>query len=86
MILDKFDKDKDMLIFKNAYDESENGQPKKFEIQRTDPTAPEELYFVHIEIRDMKNLPSQKRRKANKQTEKKSRSQSNQQHICCNLQ
>ena len=59
MVLDTYDKENDMLIFKNTYDDPENGQPKKFKIARTDPNAPEELYFVHIEIKDMDNLPSQ---------------------------
>ena len=39
------------------YDNQENGQPKKVEIERTHPNAPKELYFVHIEIRDMEKLP-----------------------------
>ena len=53
MVLDKFDRDNDMLIFKNTYNDPENGQTKKFEIARTDPKAPEELYFVHIEVKDI---------------------------------
>ena len=53
MVLDKFDENNDTLIFKNTYDDQENGQPKQFAIKRTDPNAPEELYFVHIEMKDM---------------------------------
>ena len=64
MVLDIYDKDNDMLIFKNTYDDPENGQPKQFEIARTDPNAPEELFFVHIEIKDMDNLPGQEERTA----------------------
>ena len=52
MVLDNFDSDRDLLIFKNTYDSAETGQPKKFEIQRSHPNAPEEFYFVHIEFRD----------------------------------
>ena len=62
MVLDTFDKDNDMLIFKNTYDDPVNGQPKQFKIRRTDPNSPEEFFFVHIEIKDMNNLPSQNER------------------------
>ena len=65
MVLDTFDTTREVFIFKNTYDDPENGQPRRIEIHRTDQNAPEELYFVHIEIRDMAKLPSQsKRRKA----------------------
>ena len=57
MVLDTYDPDRDVLVFKNTYDDPANGQPKKIEIERTDRNAPEELYFVHIEVRDMENLP-----------------------------
>ena len=57
MVLDTFDKENDVLIFKNTYDDPEGGQPKHFQIKRTDPNAPEELFFVHIEIQDMDKLP-----------------------------
>ena len=50
MVLDRFDEENDMLIFKNTYDR--NGLSHKFEISRTDLTAPEEFYFVHIEAKD----------------------------------
>ena len=70
MVLDTYDKDNDMLIFKNTYDDPENGQSKQIKVRRTDPNAPEELYFVHIEIKDVDNLPDQYERKAIKQTEK----------------
>ena len=69
MVLDTFDADQDLQIFKNTYDSEDTGQPKKFEIRRTDPNAPKELYFVHIEVPDMKNLPSQEKRQANKVAE-----------------
>ena len=73
MVLDKFDQKNDMLIFKNKYDDTENGQPKKFEIRRTDSNAPGELYFVHIEVKDINGLPSQKERHKNKKEEIKLR-------------
>ena len=57
MVLDIFDWESDMLIFKNTYDDEENGQSKQFETRRTSPNAPEELYFVHIEVKDMAGLP-----------------------------
>ena len=62
MVLDKYDRERDVFIFKNTYDDPNNGLPKKFEIGRNDPNAPEELYFVHIEVEDMSSLPSQQQR------------------------
>ena len=53
MVLDTYDPDRDVLIFKNTYDNPENGQPIKIEIERTHQNAPKELYFVHIEVKDM---------------------------------
>ena len=67
MVLDKYDQGNDKLIFKNTYDDPENGRPKQFEISRTDTNAPEKLYFVHIEIKEMDSLPSQEERSARKQ-------------------
>ena len=60
MVLDTFDEDNDTLIFKNTYDDPENGQPKQFKVERTDPSAPDKLYFVHIQIKDMDKLPDRK--------------------------
>ena len=77
MVLDNFDKDNDMLIFKNTFDDPESGQPKHFKIGRTDQNAPDELYFVHIEIKDMDGLPSQEEREANKKAEIEKRKQEN---------
>ena len=71
MVLDTYDPVQDMLIFKNTYDDESSGQPKKFKIERNHPNAPEELYFVHIEIRDVENLPSQEQREADKKEEMK---------------
>ena len=65
MVLDTYEPTDDMFIFKNTYNDESNGQPKQFKIKRTDPNAPKELFFVHIEVKDMANLPSQKQRKAN---------------------
>ena len=62
MVLDTFDQDNDMLIFKNTYDDPVNGQPKQFKIRRTDPNSPEEFFFVHIDIKDIDNLPGQSER------------------------
>ena len=70
MVLDTFDKENDMLIFKNTYDDPENGQAKRVEVPRTHPNAPEELYFVHIEAKDMNTLPSQETREANREAER----------------
>ena len=70
MVLDMYDPDQDLLIFKNTYDDESGGQPKQFKIQRTHPNAPEELYFVHIEVRDMDNLPSQEQREEDKEAER----------------
>ena len=69
MVLDTYDEERDLFIFKNTYDDEKKGKQKKLEIQRTDPKAPEEFYFVHIDIRDIKNLPSQEEREANKRAE-----------------
>ena len=38
------------LIFKNTYDDEENGQPKKYSINAKSALAPEIFYFVHIEV------------------------------------
>ena len=67
MVLDILDKDNDKLIFKNTYDQE--GQPKKVEVGRTHPNAPEELYFVHLEVKDIDNLPGQKKREKLKEAE-----------------
>ena len=71
MVLDTFDKENDKLIFKNTYDQE--GQPKKIEVQRTHPNAPEDLYFVHIEIKEMDNLPNQEQRRALKKAEREAK-------------
>ena len=63
MVLDKLDEDNNMLIFKNTYDDPVNGQPKQFKIRRTDPNSPEEFFFVHIDIKDIDNLPGQTERR-----------------------
>ena len=76
MVLDIYDNQRDVLIFKNTYDDPENNRQKKFEIQRTDPNAPTEFYFVHIEVENMASLPSQKERRANKIQEKRLRQKS----------
>ena len=60
MVLDSYDKNRDVLIFKNTH--NLNGQPKKLEIKRTDLNAPNELYFVYIEVLNMENLPPQSER------------------------
>ena len=57
MVLDTFDADNDIWIFKNTYDE--NDKPKKVSVSRTDPNEPDEFYFVHIQVKDIKNLPGQ---------------------------
>ena len=67
MVLDTFLAESDMFIFKNTYDQ--DGQPKQFQVSRSDPSAPEELYFVHIEVKDINNLPCQERRKELKEAE-----------------
>ena len=64
MVLDTFDANNDMLIFKNTYDDPVCGQPKQFKIRRCDRNAPKELYFVHIEIKDIDSLPGQEEREA----------------------
>ena len=69
MVLDTYEPDQDLFIFKNTYNDEASGQPKQFKIKRTDPNAPEELFFVHIRIRDMDNLPSQEQREAEKEAE-----------------
>ena len=56
MVLDTYDEDRDVLIFKKTYDDPEIGQSKKFEIERTHPNAPKEFYFLHIQVRDMADL------------------------------
>ena len=65
MVLDSFDQTEDLLIFKNTHDDKATGRPEKIRIQRTDPNAPRELYFVHIDVRDLKGLPSKELRTSN---------------------
>ena len=69
MVLDTYEPDEDMFIFKNTYDDPSNGLTKQFKIKRMDPNTPKGLFFVHIEVRDMDNLPSQEQRKADKAAE-----------------
>ena len=38
------------LIFKNTYDDEENGKPKKFTINAKSASAPDTFYFVHIVV------------------------------------
>ena len=38
-------------------------------MKRTHPNAPNVLFFVHIEIKDMNNLPSQEQRAAERKAE-----------------
>ena len=64
MVLDTFDRQNDMLVFKITYDDAESDKQKQFKIPRTDKNAPEELYFVHIEVKDMDSLPTQEERTA----------------------
>ena len=75
MVLDTYDKDQDLLIFKNTYDDPNGGQPKKFKIKRTHPNAPEELFFVHIDVRNMNNLLSQESRRERKEAEMEAKKQ-----------
>ena len=70
MVLDTYDECNDMLIFKNTQNDPKGGRPKPVRIARTDPSGPEELYFVHIEVKDLNNLPGQKERAAIKNAEK----------------
>ena len=76
MVLDTYDEDRDILIFKNTYDDPESGLTKKFEIERTDSNSPTELYFVHIEVEDMASLPFQEVRIRNKKQEMRAKSKS----------
>ena len=68
MVLDTFNIEQDVLVFKNTYDDPDTGLTKKFEIERTHQNAPKEFYFVHIEV-DMVNLQPQDERQAKKQLE-----------------
>ena len=38
------------LIFKNTYDDEENGKPKKYTINATSTIAPDIFYFMHINV------------------------------------
>ena len=75
MVLDTYDQEKDLLIFKNTYDDKKNGNPKRFTIKRTDRNAPKELFFVHIDVREMDKLPSQEQREEDKKAEKEVKEQ-----------
>ena len=62
MVLDHYDKNREILVFKNTYNSDESGQTKRFEIKRSDPRAPKVLFFVHIEAKNMDKLPSREAR------------------------
>ena len=66
MVLDTYDEDQDLLVFKNTLDSKGTETPQKFKIARTDRDAPKELYFVHIDVPDIASLPSQEERNSNK--------------------
>ena len=66
MVLDTYDEDQDLLIFKNTLDSKGTETPQKFKMARTDRDAPKELYFVHIGVPDIASLPSQEERNSNK--------------------
>ena len=38
------------MIFKNTYDDEDNGKPKKYAINANHPQAPDVFYYVHIDI------------------------------------
>ena len=71
MVLDTYDVEREVLIFKNTFDD--NGSTKQFIIKSTDPKAPKEFYFVHIEVDD---IPSLEERRAYKKQELKARMKS----------
>ena len=62
MVLDTFDQENNTFIFKNTFDHE--GKTKQVKIKRTDSNLPKEFYFVHIQIKDMENLPDQDEREA----------------------
>ena len=65
MVLDRYDEEMQTLIFKNTFDSPEDGptRQKRFEIVRTHDDAPDKLFFVHIDVPDIDNLPDQDERK-----------------------
>ena len=38
------------LVFKNTYDNEDNGQPKKYTMNANDENAPDTFYYVHIYV------------------------------------
>ena len=64
MVLDLYDEDQDLLIFKNTFES--DGQTNRFTIERIHPNAPKELFFVHVEIRDIGTLSLQGKKEAEK--------------------
>ena len=38
------------LVFKNTYDNEDNGQPKKYTMNANDENAPDTFYYVHIDV------------------------------------
>ena len=38
------------LIFKNTYDDEDNGKPKKYTINANHRQAPDVFYYVHIDV------------------------------------
>ena len=45
------------LIFKNTYDDEENGKPKKFTINARSAKAPDVFFYVHIDV-DLDAVPN----------------------------
>ena len=44
------------LIFKNTYDDEDNGKPKKYTINANHRQAPDMFYYVHIDV-DLDLIP-----------------------------
>ena len=38
------------MVFKNTYDDEENGQPRQVNLNAKDTDAPDLFYFVHIQV------------------------------------
>ena len=65
MLLESYVQLNDELLFKNTYTHVQKARTMPtILIRRTDPYAPEELYFVHIKVKDMENLPGLEEREA----------------------
>ena len=56
------------LVFKNTYDNEDNGKPKRFTMNVSNQNTPDLFYYVHIDV-DLNQLKNVKKAKAEMSSE-----------------